>query len=293
MNILITGGTGFLGSALCQKLLAENYHLAVLSRQPRTSSHPHLQFITQLASLADLNDFDAVINLAGEPIFNKAWSAKQKNILFSSRIDLTQQIATLINHSSNPPAVFLSGSATGYYGNLDSSADENAPASPSFTGKLCNEWEQAALQAQVKTRVCLLRTGLVLDPKGGMMKPILPLYRFGLGGKLGNGKQFWAWISLDDYLQAVIFLLQNAKCTGAFNMVAPTPLPQAEFNRLLAKQLHRPAFCHAPAFLLKMLLGERAQLLLDNQPLMPTKLQQAGFTFSDNQFTDWLKKLGC
>lgn len=289
MNILLTGGTGFIGSHLRQLLQQENHQVTLLCRKKTIEIAPNESVITTLNTLTHLNHFDAVINLAGEPIFAKRWTKAQKQKIYQSRITLTQKLAQLINQSTTPPHTFISASATGYYGNLAQFNDENTAPSDCFTGKLCHDWEQAAFFA--KSRVCVIRTGLVLAPQGGMLKQILPLYRLGLGGKLAHGQQHWAWISLNDHLQAVLFLLKNANCRGAFNLIAPEAITQAEFNRTLAKQLHRPAFFHTPAFILKTILGERAKLLLDNQPIQPTALLNAGFQFTDICFADYLAKI--
>lgn len=289
MNILLTGGTGFIGSHLRQLLQQNHHQVTLLSRKSTVKIASNESLVHDLNHFTHLNQFDAVINLAGEPIFAKRWTKARKEQLIRSRIELTQKLAQLINQSTTPPHTFISASATGYYGNLSQVANEQTPHSACFTGKLCQEWEQAALSAQ--SRVCVIRTGLVLSPQGGMLKQILPLYRFGLGGKLGKGKQHWAWISLHDHLQAVLFLLKNANCAGAFNLVAPEQITQAQFNQILAKHLHRSAFCHTPAFILKIMLGERAQLLLDNQSITPTTLLSAGFQFTDIKFSDYLAKI--
>lgn len=284
MRILITGGTGFIGTALCQKLIQRGHQLTMLSRQYRADQQA-VRFIQNFANLTSLDGFDVVINLAGEPIFERAWSEKQKQKLRQSRLDITQKLVELCQNSQNPPSVFISGSATGYYGNLPDFAkncDETTACSPCFTGQLCQEWENIALQAQSeRTRVCLLRTGIVLAKHGGALKQMLPLYRLGLGGKLGSGKQHWAWISLDDHLNAIDFLLNHTDANGAFNLTSPMPATNAEFNRLLATHLHRPAFFAVPKWVLKCTLGERSQLLLDNQPLVPRRLLEMGFIFQD------------
>lgn len=287
MRIFITGGTGFIGKALCQKLIEKGHQLTVLTRQ----KNPDLQgvnFCQDLTKLENLNAFDAVINLAGEPIFAQRWTLQQKQKLLNSRVKLTQQIVDLIHKSKAPPKVFLSGSATGIYGDLPfaKKADERTACGSQFPAQLCTEWEQTASQAQTEqTRVCLLRTGIVLDKSGGALKEMLPLYRLGLGGKLGNGKQHWAWISLDDHIRAILFLLENLASQGAYNLVAPHSVSNAEFNRELAKYLHRPAFFSVPSFALECLLGERSQLLLDNQPLVPQKLLDEGFQFNTPNLT--------
>ena len=284
MNIFLTGGTGFIGQALVKALLAEGHHLTILTRQSLAeSSQQAVKFCQNLAEFRDFNQFDVVINLAGEPIFDKAWSKRQKQILLDSRVQLTAELVRLINVSSNPPHTFISGSATGYYGHLQTVANfypESTAFGTNFSALICQQWEQQALAASHNTRVCLLRTGMVLAKHGGALAKMLPLYRANLAGKLGNGKQYWAWISLEDHIQAVLFLLKNANCYGAFNLVAPEPVSNSEFNRKLADFLKRYAFFAVPSFMLKLLLGERSQLLLDNQPLVPQRLQDAGFKFN-------------
>lgn len=291
MQILITGGMGFIGSALCQMLIKQGHTLTVLSRQAKADTQA-VKFIQNLANRTDLNEFDAVINLAGEPIFDKRWTAAQKTALRQSRLAITQQLSELFRQSDNPPHTFLSSSATGYYGNLPDVAknyDEQTACASDFAATLCHDWEQTAQQAQSpQTRVCLLRTGIVLGKDGGALKRMLLLYRWGLGGKLGSGKQHWAWISLRDQLRAIGFLLANRHAQGAFNLVSPNPVSNAEFNRLLGKALTRPAFATVPKFTLKTLLGERSQLLLDNQPLVPQALLDLGFRFQDPDLKSYL-----
>lgn len=292
MRIFITGGTGFIGRALIQQLKSENHHFTLLTRNTAMKSdNTHISYCYSLDALVDLNDFDAVINLAGEPIFDKRWTDEQKRKLIESRANLTNKLSQLINASANPPHTFLSGSAIGIYGDLPPSAnfytESTACHSESFASKLCKQWEMAALQAESdKTRVCIIRTGTVLSPEGGAVKKMLPLYQCGLGGKLGSGKQYWAWISLKDHIQAVIFLLKNANCSGAYNFVAPNPVKNEVFNRIFAKAVNRPAFFAVPEFVLRLALGERDSLLLDNQQLVPEKLLAAGFVFQDPILTE-------
>lgn len=294
MNILLTGGKGLIGSALIPLLLAKQHQLCVLTRQIQPLHFPKgVKQINSLAEFQQLNDFDAVINLAGEPIFDHHWTAKQKAELFASRVNLTQNLTALIHRSDNPPHTFISGSASGYYGDhQDHWINENTPAGTAFPAQLCQQWEAAAQQTsahQASTRVCLLRTGMVLSPNGGAFQKMLALYRLGLGGKLGSGKQYWAWISLQDMIAGILFLLENPQCKGAFNFSAPQPLTNQDFNQQLGKYLNRPHFANVPAFLLGFFLGERSQLLLDSQRMLPEKLLNAGFQFSTPSFQDFLK----
>lgn len=281
MNIFITGATGLIGQQLVSQLLLKQHQITILSRSKAKAEQlfPHnVSICTSLNNYQHFNQFDAVINLAGEPIFNHYWTAKQKQKLTDSRIKLTKQLASLINCSDKPPHTFISGSAMGYYGDYgEQLINENSTSGKNFPAQLCQQWEQAAITAN--SRVCLLRTGIVLAKQGGAMQAMLPLYRLALGGKLGSGKQYWAWIGLQDMVRGIIFLLNNQNCQGAFNFVAPNPIKNSEFNRTLAQLLKRPAIMGVPSWLLKLLLGERAQLLLDSQKAQPDKLLAQGFNF--------------
>ena len=290
MNIFITGATGFIGKTLVKKWLADHHQITLLSRQPKQAEalfHHAVSAVENLDVFSHFDQFDVVVNLAGEPIFNQRWSAAQKEKLWHSRVNLTEKLTALINQSQTPPQVFLSASATGYYGNGgENSLTENAANSLTFTGQLCAEWERVA--AKANTRICLLRTGMPFDVSGGAFAKILPFYRLGLGGKLGNGNQFMPWIALTDLIGAINFLMLNQQAKGAFNLCAPHPIRNSEFNHLLGSALNRPHFAHAPACLLKLLLGERACLLLDSHNAHPEKLLKLGFQFQFNQFEPWL-----
>ncbi|WP_373777038.1 TIGR01777 family oxidoreductase [Glaesserella sp.] len=292
MKILITGGTGFIGKVLVKALVDSGHHLTLLTRQKLADTQA-VSYCQNFANFDNLNAFDAVINLAGEPIFDKAWNERQKQKLIASRLEITQQLVELIAKSEHPPHTLISGSATGYYGDLPfaKNYDEQTACGSSFAAQICQHWEQTALQAKSdKTRVCLVRTAIVLDKNGGALKRMLPLYRLGLAGKLGSGKQHWAWISLTDEVRAILFLLENADCHGAYNFVAPQLTTNADFNRTLAQTLKRPAIFAVPAFILKWILGERSQLLLDNQPLVPKRLLAAGFEFEDTDLAAFFRK---
>lgn len=294
MHILITGGTGFIGKTLTEKLIEKGHHLTILTRQPHLTASQAVQFCHSLANFQTLDEFDAVINLAGEPIFDKAWTPFQKQQLTESRLSITQTLATLIQKSECPPHTFLSGSAIGFYGDLPPSAnfyDESTACGDHFSAQLCQQWEKAALTAQSeKTRVCLLRTGMVFSLKsGGALARMKPFYRWGLGGKVGSGEQYWAWIALEDYVQAVIFLLENANVRGAVNLNAPVPVKNRDFNHWFAKRLNRFAFCHVPAWIVRLIFGERAQLLLDNQQVIPAKLLAASFQFRYQTLNEYEK----
>ncbi|MBN6069861.1 TIGR01777 family protein [Aggregatibacter actinomycetemcomitans] len=282
MKIFMTGATGFIGSALIPSLLAQHHQITALVRDPAKAQKKlpeNIELINTLNYFQHFNQFDAIINLAGEPIFARRWTAKQKERLESGRVSLTEKLARLINRSEAPPQCFISGSAAGYYGDCgEPIIDEHTPPADNFAASLCQHWEAAALKAN--TRVCLVRTGIVLGIQGGALAQMLPLYRCGLGGKLGSGKQYWGWISLADMVRGILFLLENPDCHGAFNFVAPHAARNAEFNALLGKTLRRPHFATVPAFILKLMFGERAGLLLGSQNLVPQHLLAHGFQFA-------------
>ncbi|WP_421549690.1 TIGR01777 family oxidoreductase [Morganella morganii] len=282
MRILITGGTGLVGTPLVQALIARKYQVVVLSRSPQKVYSRFCSAAENLNSLNDithLNDIDAVINLAGEPIADKRWSEEQKKLLCESRWQITERLSELINASETPPAVFLSGSAVGWYGDQGQSVvTEDDEPNQEFTHTLCDRWESLAMKAQSeKTRVCLLRTGIVLSPEGGALAKLLPVYRAGLGGPIGNGRQYMPWIHISDMVSAILFLLDDPAQNGPFNMTAPYPSHNEQFAAALAQILHRPHLLRVPAFVVKALMGEAAVLVLGGQNALPKRLEEAGF----------------
>jgi len=280
MDILMTGGTGLIGRALCKVLRADGHRLTVLSRKPESVPSKCGADVEAMASLDEWTPerrFDAVINLAGEPIADRAWTPARKQALRDSRIALTEKLVGRIAQAAHKPAVLLSGSAIGYYGNGgDRELGEDSPPGTDFAAMLCRDWEAAAREAERHgVRVCLLRTGLVLSHDGGLLGRLLPPFRLGLGAQLGDGRQWMSWIHIDDYVAQVRWMLRDDTLRGPFNMTAPHPVTNAEFTQALAQALYRPAWLVAPAFMLRLLLGERAMLLLEGQRVLPRKLLAA------------------
>ncbi len=297
MRILITGGTGLIGRHLCKALLAEGHQLTVLSRHPETVAAKcgsAVQAMTALGEWQAEQTFDAVINLAGEPIVDARWSAQRKQVLWDSRVSLTGNLVRRIAAARHKPGVLLSGSAVGYYGDRgDTGLDESAAAGEDFPARLCKAWEDAARGAEkYGVRVCLLRTGLILSKDGGLPGRMLLPFKLGLGARLGDGKQWMSWIHIDDYAAMLLGLLRNAQAAGPYNMTAPQPVTNAEFTAALAAALHRPAAFVVPEFLLETVLGERACLLLDGQKVLPKKMEsQHRFTFTFANLADALRDL--
>ena len=296
MRIFITGGTGLIGRRLCRALLAEEHELTVLSRNPASVPAKCGAEVHALASLAEWHPaqaFDAIINLAGEPIIDRRWSAQRKQVLWDSRVTLTEELVRCIAAAERKPPVLLSGSAVGYYGNGgDLMLDEAADAGKGFAAELCKAWEDAARIAEsVSVRTCLLRTAPVLSNDGGMLARMLPPFRLGLGARLGDGKQWMSWVHIDDYVAMVLRLLRDDLLHGPYNMTAPNPSTNAEFTATLAAVLHRPAFFVAPAALLKLGMGESASLLLEGQRVLPRKMEAAHYRFAFPTLAEALRDL--
>ncbi len=293
MNILITGGTGFLGAALARSLYDQNCRVTVLTRHPQNISllrRAGIQALGDLQQLGPTSSFHAIINLAGEPLFAGRWTPQRKAQFRDSRIGLTGHLVAAIARMQVKPRVLISGSAIGYYGNQgDTPLSEYSAVHEDFSQQLCHDWELAARQAEaLGVRVCLLRTGLVLAQDGGLLGRMLPVFRAGLGGRLGDGQQWMSWIHRQDWLAIVQTLLNDDTLHGPYNATAPHPVTNGEFTRTLAAGLHRPALLPLPGWLLKPLLGEMSELLLGSQKVLPQRLLESGYIFQYSYLDDAL-----
>ena len=298
MKILITGGTGFIGSTLIRRLLSQAHQITVLSRNAekvREKFSDSVTALTDLQPLTSSDNFDIIINLAGAPIFDKRWTAKQKKVIRDSRIELTRKLIQVIANMQQKPQLLISGSAIGYYGNQgDTRLTEQSNSVADFSQQLCADWEQAALQAEVHgVRVCLIRTGLVLGKGGGLLQRMLLPFKLGLGGRIGNGQQWMSWIHLQDWITIAETMINDQGMSGAYNATAVNPVTNQEFSSTLAESLNRPAFLPLPAFVLQTLLGEMSELVLGSQRVLPERLVEQGFQFQftllPHAFTDILK----
>jgi uncharacterized protein (TIGR01777 family) len=222
-----------------------------------------------------------VINLAGAAIIDKRWSDERKQEICNSRWQLTEQLVTLFARSTKPPAVFLSGSAIGVYGHHgnDALTEDSTVQETDFPTKLCLRWEDIARRAELYTRVVLLRTGIVLAPKGGALAKMLLPFKLCLGGRIGSGEQYMSWIHYQDHIHAMRYLLSESSLSGPVNLVAPNPQTNSQFTQALAKALGRIAIFPVPKQVMQLLLGESACLLLDSQKVLPKKLLNSGFKF--------------
>lgn len=292
MHILITGGSGFIGRALSAALSARGDEVIILSRSPeKLAPAPGIRAVGSLKQVK--GPVDAVINLAGAPIVEQRWTDARKAVLRSSRIDLTARLVDWMRQQPKPPEVLISGSAVGYYGSHgDEVLDETAEPVPGFAHELCRDWEQAALEAEsLGVRVCLIRTGVVLGPGGGALAKMLPAFRLGLGGPIGNGRQWMSWIHLEDEVGAIIYLLDNPPLHGPFNLTAPEPVTNEVFSDTLGRMLHRPALMRVPSVMMHLLLGEASELLLEGQRVIPEYLYNAGYAFRHPGFEEALEQV--
>ena len=277
-RIAITGASGLIGTALVGKLKSDGYTVQRLVRRPTVSSEEIFwNPATQEIDLDALAGVDAVIHLAGAGVGDKRWTKKYKSEILNSRLLGTTTIANAV--AQIKPKVFISSSAIGWYGETGNRAViESDRGGDDFLAAVCREWEAAAdLAGDVRT--VKIRTGLVLDPTGGALGRMLPLFRFGLGGKLGSGKQWWSWITLHDHLRAIEFILENKDISGPVNLTSPNPVTNQEFTSALARALRRPALFPAPAFALKVALGGFSTEILGSKKVLPGALQDAGFNF--------------
>ena len=298
-HYLITGGSGFIGSHLIPTLLADNNKVTVLTR---TSAKTLAQFkqtievVDDLSSLDSSAHFDVVINLAGQGIADKRWSDEVKQQLFDSRLLTTRALVEFMKRTETKPELFISGSATGFYGLRDDEVlTETAQGDDSFSTEICSEWEDEAKAAEaLGIRCCYLRTGIVLG-NGGALSKMLPPFKFGLGGPMGDGKQYMSWIHMDDLIGVIQHIVKSPAVTGPINGTAPTPVTNKEFASTLGKALSRPAFLPLPAFVLKLLMGEMGEeLLLSGHRVIPEKITTSGYEFTyetlEPALTEVLKK---
>lgn len=284
MNCLITGGTGLIGKALIGRLTKNKANITVLTRNKSRAKQilgSGISFLEEL-SISEIEKQEVIINLAGEPIAEKRWSTAQKNEICQSRWQITHQLAELIKQAKNPPHLFISGSAIGIYGRQSNAPinEEYQQYFEEFTHQVCQTWEENALSSQsINTRIVLLRTGIVLAHDGGALKKLLLPFKLGLGGKIASGKQIMSWIHLQDMIDAILFIISNETMTGAVNLTAPNPVSNKVFSQTLAKRLNRPSLLTTPSWLLTLVLGEMADLMLYGQNVIPKKLCDAGFTY--------------
>jgi uncharacterized protein (TIGR01777 family) len=285
MNIVITGGTGFIGSYLRTMLLQDGHFLTIVSRSPKEyedETAKNQQFVSWDDNLVpEMEKADAVVNLAGSSIFGTRWTDEVKKKIYNSRIEGTEQLVEAIRHAENTPSVMVSASGADYYDPAgDMVLDESASSGDSFLSKVCVDWEKAAQPVtEYGVRLTNPRIGVVLEKDGGALQQMLLPFKLFVGGPIGSGKQYFPWIHMLDLCRGLIFPLQNEAFEGPYNLNAPNPVTMNEFADELASQLHRPSLFRVPEFVLDIVLGEAANPVMTSKRMQPKKLQQHGFEF--------------
>ena len=288
MKLLLSGCTGFIGKELIKQLKAKNFSLIILSRNP--DKYSYLKDKNTTVSYWDgtsidsilnpIEDTDAIINLAGEPIVNKRWSKTQKELILTSRIKPTQTIVKALSQANKKSKVLINASAVGYYGDTKSNnIDENYKKGVGFLSDICAKWENEALKAQdYGIRVVILRTGIVLEKDGGALNKMLLPFNFFTGGPLGSGNQWFPWIHRDDVVNIILYSLNN-NTSGPINVIAPNPVTMESFCKTLGRVLNRPSWLPVPDLALKLLLGEMSEMILTGQKAFPKKLLNSNYKF--------------
>jgi len=284
MRVAMTGSSGLIGTALLGSLTADGHEVVrIVRREPQRTDEVPWDPDRGHIDPARLEGVDAVVNLAGANISGHRWTPSYKRTLVASRANATRTIAAALAGLDNPPQVFISASATGFYGTghgVEVIDEDDPPGETGFLAELCTEWEAAAAPAaEADVAVCHPRIGMVMTASSGAMGRMLPFFRRGLGGPLGGGDQYWSYVSLVDAVRALRFLLETPGCAGPYNVTAPEPVTNAEFSRVLARALHRPMLLPVPAPALRIRLGELAEYVLASVRAVPRRLLEAGFRF--------------
>lgn len=294
MRVLISGATGFIGSALAKFLKDAGHEVVALTRTPRAPGDVGWDPASGQIDAAGLENLDAAVHLAGESLSAGRWTPDRKRSMRASRVDGTRLLASALAGCARRPRVLVSASAIGIYGDRgDERVDEWSAPGKDFLSQLAVAWEAAAAPAEnAGIRVVHPRFGLVLDPHGGALSALLPTARFGLGGPLGSGRQWWSWVTLDDTVSALATLIRDDRMRGPVNVVAPEAVPQKSFASALGRVLGRPAFLPMPGFALSLLLGEMANaMILAGQHVHPARLEASQFAFRDPELEPALRRI--
>ncbi len=295
-KICITGGTGFVGTAVTRFLNEKGHRVVTFSRHPEKYERKEtklLKFRPYQSLEAEIDGSDMVFNLAGENLFDQRWTDKLKSRILRSRIKTTRAVVEAIAKASRKPEVLLSASAVGYYGSRGAEKlDEKQPAGDDFLARVCMQWEEEALEIEsTGVRLVIPRLGIVLDKTGGALEKMITPFSLFVGGPLGNGKQYFPWVHMQDVCEAFWFAATKPDFEGIFNVSAPNPVSMKEFAKNLGKVMNRPSFFPVPEFALRLLVGEATSALIASQRVIPEKLQNEGFSFTYEKPYDALKAI--
>jgi uncharacterized protein (TIGR01777 family) len=293
LKVLVSGAGGFIGTPLSEKLRERGDTVVALTRGASGEGRIHWDPSSGELDREELAGFDAVVHLAGESLAG-LWTSKKKQTIIDSRREGTRLLTEAVAELVPKPKVFVSSGAIGFYGSRgDEVLSENSGSGDGFLSEVVGEWEAAAQPARdAGIRTVNLRLGLVLDPSGGMLGVIRPIFRLGGGGKLGSGDQWWSWVTLDDVIRAFLFAIDNETTEGPYNVAAPNPVTNAAFTKALGKQLHRPTVLPAPAFAMKAVLRDMAdEMMLASQRVDTGRLEAAGFRYLDPDLKPALRRI--
>ena len=293
LKIAVSGSSGFVGSRFVTTLKSRGCEVTRLVRHSKSLQADEVLWNAEsgLAQPETLNGYDAVVHLAGRSIASARWTELEKNRIYDSRVVATKQLVKQLLTLEARPPIFIGASAVGIYGDCgDKIVDESQPAGTDFLSEVARDWEAATSSlSEAGVRVAHARLGIVLDPSAGALAKMLPLFRWGLGGRLGNGQQYWSWIAIEDVVEGLCWLLENSKASGPYNFVSPQPVTNSQFTTVLANAIGRPAVFPAPRFALRLALGEMADaLLLTSCQAVPRRLESAGFQIRNPDLAEYL-----
>ncbi len=300
MKIGILGGTGLIGKEFILYAVRRGHSFRVFSRRDKLPKEfvgiSGIELVTcSIPNTSELEGLDVVLNLVGEPIAGVRWTDERKKIIETSRVDFTRGLVARVSDTKNPPKLFLQASAIGYYGMTDenhSPFTESSPPAGDFLAKLCVDWEKQVDPIQEKKiRTVILRTGIVLSPKGGALEKMLPPFRLGLGGAIASGKQGMSWIHIVDFLSALLYFMETPSTSGVYNLTAPNPVSNEEFSKVLASTLGRPNLFRVPSLAIQAMFGEGSVVVTKGQFVIPEKLLKEGFVFQFPKLDSALKNL--
>lgn len=293
MNVLITGGRGFIGSALSRELRTAGYDVTVTTRQETNSPGELTWKPPLLIPPKKVSTYDAIINLAGDSIYSDRWTKDKKERIRSSRINTTHYLIESIKNADVKPKVFINASAVGYYGpHVDEEVTENSSSGNDFLASVCKAWESEALKANEEgVRTVITRFGVVLGPDGGALQKMITPFKAFVGGYLGSGKQWMSWVHIDDITGFIKYAIEHDKISGAFNVTAPNPLTNKDFSSTLGKALGRPSIFPVPGFALRAALGEFSEILLTGQRVIPERAVTSGYKFKYPLLDEALKSI--